>query len=105
MKIRNWTFPVGSYFTEKLQFVWSILARINGLKPVTIFGNCSILRVWQGSEYNSEAPTYFQGKLFKINHKQGVSQEINKKSFSSYDLYWNKAWIYTLTKLQHFVSR
>ena len=31
LKNRNWTFPVGCYFTEKLQFVWSILARIQYL--------------------------------------------------------------------------
>ena len=28
LKKRNWTFLVGCYFTEKLQFVWDILARI-----------------------------------------------------------------------------
>ena len=27
-KNRNWTFPVGSYFTQKLEFVWNILTRI-----------------------------------------------------------------------------
>ena len=28
LKNKNWTLPVGRYFTEKLQFAWNILARI-----------------------------------------------------------------------------
>ena len=28
LKNKNWTLPVGRYFTEKLRFAWNILARI-----------------------------------------------------------------------------
>ena len=32
---------------------------VEGFQPLTIFGKRSILDVWQGSEYASDAETYF----------------------------------------------
>ena len=38
---------------------------IEGFEPLTVFAKCSILNVWQGSEYAADAYFAFRKKLIQ----------------------------------------
>ena len=92
LKNRNWTFPVGCYFTEKLQFVWNILSRIvdeSNNEKSTNKGHIAFIEFQDFHDtlfYKTILRQQMRGIKSK-NHNLGT-YKINKISLSCFDDKW-----------------